>query len=180
MISKTPLLDDLKVLMDTITDGDIEYVKHYSPPLEKDEKLLGISLGATLEDMLEPARAYVLMGNLSAQRQKIIDGTMEFPAGTDLVALTHMLEMREDMCAHLLALGISKMAFDRRIPVPDNSNFGITLHEGAFHAIAIPARDDEPLMGEQKGLEDDAGEEELAETPGASLIADAPPRGRFN
>lgn len=180
MISKTPLLDDLRVLLDTVTEADLEYVKKNTLPLAKGEKLLGISLGATLEDMLEPARAYVLMGNLAMQRQGIVEGTMEFPAGTDLIALVHMLEMREELCAHLLALGISKIAFDRRIAVPDNSNFGITLHKDVFHAIAIPLEDDEPLMGEHKGSETAEAGEEGVNTAHEGLMTDAPPRERFN
>jgi hypothetical protein len=180
MSSKTPLLDDLKILLETITEADIEYIKKNSLPLAEGEKLLGISLGSTLDDMLEPARAYVLMGNLATQRQNIMDGTMELPAGTDLVALTHMLEMRENMCAHLLALGISKIAFDRRIAVPDNSHFGITQHDGVFHAIAIPAEDGESLMGERKSGGDEEGNEEPEEASQNSPLADAPPRARYN
>ncbi|HVV14800.1 MAG TPA: hypothetical protein VHD55_00055 [Candidatus Paceibacterota bacterium] len=128
--------------MNSISQADVERAKEAALPTEN-SRLLGISLGSSLDDITEAGRAFVAISQLTQQLQEVVEQEARLQDEKDKEGWIKTQEIKIGLCGSFYILCLYVAASKNGMRISEGSELGAVFQNGFFQATILSPLKDE-------------------------------------
>lgn len=154
-MSYFPSFSHIEADMAKVTEDDVDLLANQAG-LDEGEEVTELRLGSTLEDLTEPARAYVLFASYARYIQEVISGERSIPPEFTREEWGHIIDARAGIARWFYDLTVRHLAQAKGVTIPPKKMVCIAYIEGEFRLTLTPF-DEKTLLSDLQSEEEEEG-----------------------